>query len=478
MSMDVQLFKKCIISDAKINNSLFSKLMFYAAKIGADLFQEIPEKIDEYDKIMIISPMMAIREDCPDLFSIVPNGKIGVLNEKNFNHEKNYSLNIVILCKEHFEGFISSPLIFLEKNKEKIFELSYKFNRLPCMDSVSGESRLSAYIINYNDVDDATINDDLSNWLPPYEYRQNIALVTDGCGIGDLVCVEPLARFCRDYLFKDENLIIISDYPELYEHLGLPIYGNKEYVPNARAYRRLTCFAPENDGSIHSQVLSHPQMNSTDYSSILAIKYQLSNDMKQISLSDNTHLLSDNLKSILSNSLIVHAGKHWASKTFPIDWWQSVVELLADNGINIVLIGKKINEGQGVVDVKCTRKNIISLVDKLTLRQTIGALKISPAVLTNDSMPIHISGAFDNWIFPILSCKKFEHVMPYRNGKQDYKVVALNKGYVFDYKTNRINQLDGFKIDACSEEKIREILPTPEEVLAVVKGKLYAEKLS
>ena len=53
-------------------------------------------------------------------------------------------------------------------------------------------------------------------------------------------------------------------------------------------------------------------------------------------------------------------------------------------------------------------------------------------LVTNDSSPLHIAGAFDNWIVTVPTCKHPEHILPFRNGTQSYKTKVLYKKLLLD----------------------------------------------
>jgi len=451
----------------KDDKSLFHKtIVKYAKEHDLNIaFGDIDS--DEFDRVLLINGDFLITDHAPNIFDVVPAHKLGVLaNDKRIN-EGEFNIDVMVLNKEDFLDLKKETDIKKFLSDKKIHRISYKFNRLPSADKECGECRFESFFLNYNSIAGASI--DVEAELRQEKRPQNIALLMDGCGIGDLVCAEPVARYAKEKLFAGENLILVTDHKELYAHLNIPMVTNKEKVQDAASYFKMNCFGrSENGEGIHDGFLSHPLMNSTDFSSILAYKVQLSPQEKQIKLPDYQELLTKEQRQILSESVLIHAGKHWKSKTFPAEWWNEVVEKIS-NHFPVVIVGKTIDKNQGFVPISVKAPNIEDWTDKQTLRQFIASISISPVTLTNDSCPIHIAGAFDNHILAILSCKRAEHVMPFRNGTQSYKATVLNKGYVFDFKKMRPNQLDGFKIDECSEEKILEILPSSDEVLRAVK---------
>ena len=86
-------------------------------------------------------------------------------------------------------------------------------------------------------------------------------------------------------------------------------------------------------------------------------------------------------------------------------------------------------------------------------------ISLSKVTLTNDSSPLHIAGAFDNWIVVIPTAKHPDHILPYRNGTQYYKTKAL-------YKKLLLDDLD-----------VKTISPKPDTINMIPKGKDIIEYL-
>lgn len=461
--------------------ALLNTITAYAKRVEAQL--TFDEKItDENGLYLFLSPFCAVRDDTPDLFLLheddLKKGKLVV-----FRDEVDYFNFDVILgggkvLKEFFEA--KNHYEWAQANRDlKVTKLNYRYNRLPLLDDW-GEPRHSSFVINYSQGAEApglldVIKKDLDLWRPPFKYKENVALMVDGCGLGDVTECEPVARFAMEELYHDANFVIVTDKPELFEHLPVPIYGNKDKVPEAGNYYKMFCFG-DVESPKQGRYLSHSQCHCTDFCSFMAYRRQIPVPRKEIHLSDFTSSLSPEDREYLSNAILVHPGRHWPSKTFPPEVWESYVEGLVEAGYKIALIGKDLGSDQGVVHFHlkdAVRPRVKDYTNQMSLKQLIAAHQISPAVLSNDSAPLHIAGAFDNWIFAILTCKQWEYVMPYRHGSQEYKALALNKGYLYETKRHRPNQLDGFKIDKYDRiEDLLGILPSKEEVVQAVSARI------
>ena len=178
----------------------------------------------------------------------------------------------------------------------------------------------------------------------------------------------------------------------------------------------------------------------------------------------------EELKSVydidFENLVIVHAGRWWPSKTFPKEWWQEVVNGLAAKGIKVALIGRTIGEEQGYVDIDCP-KGCYDFRDLTSLGAMIALISLSKVTLTNDSAPVHIAGAFDNWLIVIPTCKCPDHILPFRKATQYYKTMALYKKLVIDdldilWLSEKPDTIDILKKD------IYEYLPDVVEVINAV----------
>jgi hypothetical protein len=229
-----------------------------------------------------------------------------------------------------------------------------------------------------------------------------------------------------------------------------------------------TC--PEDEKSEHkmSHVLFHP----TDFASMSMIKRTIPNIEKTIKLKlEAEDALS--VLQMLSNkkkdkpTIVVHAGKWWPSKTLPQDWWQKIVDKLSEK-LTVVLIGKTIDENQGYLPIQCP-KDGIDLRDLTTLGELMSLISLSRCLLTNDSSPLHIAGAFDNWIVTIPTCKHEDHILPFRNGTQYYKTKALRKGLLLDDLEIRHTEFHTDTIDLIPEGKtLYDYIPEVDEVVKEV----------
>jgi hypothetical protein len=476
---------------AKLTHPSFQK---YAEKIGADFLSinkntsstphwekfQIYDLLNKYEKILYVDTDILIRSDCPDLFKIVPDNQLGLFDEMPFTEGRNISL--IESCKDYGvilknwggKYFNSGVMVIprnwkflfkkperelfnfyeqgylnvkinqeLEKvgNEMSVFDLPYNFNRMACMDRVTGEERFASYIMHYAGFPDVgfvldLIAKDKKVWERDepsgFKYKRHILIDVQG-GLGDQVEAQPGIRYLINYIYPDQDINIVTHYPELFKDVkGAKIFLHGEFVRQSDTpyYHVNTLPGPSTvTWSIVSNLLCH----TVDYCSIALLRRTLPNKDKSIILNVKDETIK-NVKAIcgedLENLVVVHAGKHWESKTFSTDWWQEVVDGLQKEGLKVCLVGKN-DLTRGVLPVKA-RAGMVDARDLLSLEEFIALLSKAKILLSNDSSPIHLAGAFDNWIVLIPSCKHPDHIIPWRNETQKYKSKSLYKRLVLD----------------------------------------------
>lgn len=493
----------------------------YAKKIGADFVNitenhpefitqkwnkfYIHELLNKYKRILYLDVDIIVREDCPDLFELVPEDKLGMFNEGRFAPRFEflqqaseyygeplkkwngafYNSGVMVISRRHKQIFklpkgfdyveTDQPWINLRINNDKVqmHELDWKFNRMDIIDKFIGISRLDSYIVHYagapKEILLNVLKADIEQWkmdAPEYHYKRNI-LISVSAGMGDQLCSEPAIRFTQK-LYPDANIFVVTHFPRLFEHLDLPVMDYDEWQGiNDALLTMHTC--PEDEKSEHkmSHVLFHP----TDFASMSMIKRTIPNEDKRIKLKVDVEDVANILNMIQikpdKKTVLVHAGKWWPSKTFPVDWWQKVVDGLSKK-LTVVLIGKTIDEKQGYQPIVCPEGGY-DFRDLTTLGELIALISLSKCLVTNDSSPLHIAGAFDNWIVTMPTCKHADHILPFRYGTQTYKTKALNKSLLLDDLEIRHTEFSPDTIDLIPKgKKITDYLPDPEEVVKQV----------
>ena len=457
----------------------------YAEKIGADFLNVtefnkyyitqkwnkflIAELLNEYKRIIYVDIDILIRDDCPNLFEIVPNDKLGMFNEGRYAprlefleqaseyygeplkkwNGKFYNSGVMVISRMHKKVFkLPKGIDFVETDQPyinlrilndeiKMFDLDFRYNRMDILDKFCGISRLDSYIVHYagapKEIQMGVMQKDILQWqadAPEYKYPRNI-LIAVSAGMGDQLCSEPAIRYTQK-IYPDANIHVVSHFPRLFSHLTVPVMNYDQWKGINDAVLTLhTC--PEDEKSEHK--LSHVLFHPTDFASMSMIKRTIPNAEKTIQLkleAEDVAYVIDLLKDKNRNkpTVVVHAGKWWPSKTLPVEWWQQIVDKLSEK-LTVVLVGKTIDEKQGFLPINAP-KDGYDFRDLTSLGELMALISLSRCLLTNDSSPLHIAGAFDNWIVTMPTCKHEDHILPFRNGTQSYKTKALRKGLLLD----------------------------------------------
>lgn len=302
--------------------------------------------------------------------------------------------------------------------------------------------------------------------------EKNLLFSTWG-GIGDVICSEPTVRYALEN-FKDCKITVATHHPEIFQHLKLhDVYDLKKENPIQDDYLVLHTIPNQDNSSLIPLFISHMITNCVDFPSLSAMRMQLPIKDREVILKPEPPQNKKIFKIFAErkNHVVIHAGRHWASKTFPSDWWNSVIESIKQEGLIPVLIGKHDGESQGYVDT--TAEGCVDLRDKTSLNDSIWLVQNSPVVVCNDSSPLHMAATGDAWILFIASVKHPDYITHYRKGVFGWRMQNLSVGGLWDITPACPNTTADVLIDKIPEEKIRSILPSPE-----IFGRLCREKIN
>jgi hypothetical protein len=428
---------------------------------------QIFDLLTVYNRILFIDTDIIIREDCPNLFDIVPENKLGIFNEAPFTDRskeliidcckaygkklpswngKYYNSGVMVVSRNHrflfqkpdleYFSFFEQTYLNLRIAEEvsggslEIFELDYRFNRMCCVDRFLGEHRCASYIIHYAGFPSLSealrlIKKDKETWNSnSIDYKKHIYVSVTG-GLGDQISAEPAIRFMREKIFPNDDIIVATHHPKIFEHLNISTYVQGTFPGKDDTPLYLTESLPGPESMTWS-VVSNLLCHTVDYCSMALLHRTLPLKDRQIKL----RACEEDLKSVEKlvenpeDYVIVHPGRHWNSKTLPLEYWQEIIDRMSEI-FKIIIIGKD-EKTRGTLNVKCPT-NALDLRNLLDLGSLIALISKGKMVVSNDSAPIHIAGAFDNWIALIPTCKHPDHVLPYRNGSPDYKSLTLYK---------------------------------------------------
>lgn len=304
--------------------------------------------------------------------------------------------------------------------------------------------------------------------------ERNLLFKTWG-GIGDQICAEPTLRYAFKE-FKDCQISLASEIPELFRHLPWKkIYNLEESQPYWKRYFVFdTIVSPKH---LLWQFVSHCITNCVDFPSICALRCQLPIKDREIHLApkepSGTIPYWDNDKAVF-----IHAGKHWASKTFPKDWWDAVINLLVDAGLIPVLIGADADDNRSTVDVDASR--CVDLRNKLSINDSIWYVQRAKVLLTNDSAPLHMAASKNpddletgkTWIGFVATCKHPDYISHWRNGQWSWREENLGLGGMWDIIDNCPNKGEEVTVEFVDEDLLRSWLPEPKKVVEWTLSKI------
>lgn len=508
----------------------------YADRIGADfivldekkLAQTTPhwEKfkildiLADYERVLYLDSDIIIRDDAPNIFDEVPKDCLGMFDEAPFTDGRSYPMNkgiedygykedlkwdgkyynsgVMVVSRVHrflfrkpekeiFNFYEQTYLnLIIAKEKIKIHNIDYKFNRMHCMDKYTGEERYGSYFIHYAGMPDLNMipqlmEKDVERWKqdsPNYKYKRRIWIDVQG-GLGDQVDAEPTIRFLLKNIYKNEDVRISTHWTEIFRHLEkqakVALHTEKLWDDmNTFPYRKCTLPGPD---TIQWTVVSNLLAHTVDFCSMSVLGRILPDNDKTIQLKVEQEDI-EAMKKVtgikdFSNIVIVHAGRHWESKTFPEVWWQKIVDGILDVGFTPCLVGKD-DETRGAVELNL-RDGVIDTRNLLTTLEFFAIISQGKVLVSNDSAPVHIAGAFDNHIILIPTCKHPDHILPYRYGSKSYKSAALYKRLALDDMQQAPSTVYGAAADKLVGGDWKDYLPEPELVIEEVTKRMKKE---
>jgi len=289
--------------------------------------------------------------------------------------------------------------------------------------------------------------------------ERNLLFRTFG-GIGDAVCAEPTLRYALK-MFKGCKISLVSEHPELFTHLNFhEVFDLKTSKPDYDKYLLFDTITPPDDSNMVWLFFSHMLTNCVDFPSMCALRLQLPVADKEICLfGEEPKDLPDEIKHRIINGVIVHPGRHWQSKTFPKQFWDTVLAGLKSQKITPIIIGGDADDNRGTVNVDTS--DCIDLRNKLTLQESIWALKRAAVLLTNDSAPLHMAASGDAFIGFIATCKHPDLISHWRNGEWSWREKNFGKGGIWDTVDFCPNKGEKVEAEFVAPELLKTWLPDP-----------------
>ena len=132
-----------------------------------------------------------------------------------------------------------------------------------------------------------------------------------------------------------------------------------------------------------------------------------------------------------TDTVLIHPGRHWQSKTFPPEFWAAVVKRIGEQGMTAVLIGAD-RKDTGTVAFEYDEKHVIDLRNATTLAESIWLVKNARVLLTNDSAPLHMAASGDAYVGFIATIKHYDYITHWRHGEFGWRMKNFSKGGVWE----------------------------------------------
>lgn len=474
------------------------------------------DALKEWDRVLFLDADTLVNADkCPDLFELVPETHVGAFQEgsicprgrslaqalkfhrirTNRNYDGQYfNTGVMVLSKRHRDLFYWPTCIQDNYYEQSLinarvfaynvpyFSLDYKFNRMSVLDRLTGEERWGSHIIHYAGSNDfekliPAIQRDLERFKNNTPALTHIVVSLNG-GLGDAVYAEPVLRHMIENVYgkykETTRFHIVCHYPRVLAHFkydNVSVYENRAEVTYASEHMPYYEVAthPES-GHVMRKFLPYQAVHNIDFCAIGVLRNSMPVAAKEVQLlvtnEDRAELHKAAGTNHFRDCVLIHPGIGWPSKTFPADYWNKIIAGISSHGYRVVLIGKSMHDDKGVIDVSC-KLTTIDLRNKLSLGGLFAAVEACPKLLTNESSPLCIAGAFDNWIYLIETAKRAELLFPFRRGRVDYKTRAILKRHTSDDLDIRPTNIKPYSI-AEMRGNIEDCLTDPEEVVRIV----------
>jgi ADP-heptose:LPS heptosyltransferase len=245
---------------------------------------------------------------------------------------------------------------------------------------------------------------------------KKIGIVLTCAGMGDILSSTPIIR----YLYKIYNykIPVFTYNVELFKNSPyVNIYEYSEHEKFKNEYELIYTF--QIDKSVHTRI-NLVQLHSKSVGVEL-----LPSEMSLDFFPDK----DDIIKYLPKRYIVIHPTKTWPSRTWPFKNWQKLTNMLNDNNIEVISIGKDSSEigtyntQKPVFNIKI--KKGINLLNKLTIHQTWHIINNSMMLIAMDSGILHLAGTTDVNIIQLGSSINPFFRTPYRNSSQSYKLTYI-----------------------------------------------------
>ena len=122
--------------------------------------------------------------------------------------------------------------------------------------------------------------------------------------------------------------------------------------------------------------------------------------------------------------IVLHPGISDANRTWPTEFWQSLLEMLKSRGYMAIMIGRS-DAADGRSIASLPNNEYLDMTDKLSLSETVELLRHCDVLVSADSGPIQLAGATDIGIVGMYSVVAGRNRLPFRRGDPMHHAIAI-----------------------------------------------------
>ena len=275
-------------------------------------------------------------------------------------------------------------------------------------------------------------------------------------GRGDVVCAEPVFRYTIDYVLPEDEIVISSYAPDFFTHLAsnrVKVVNHNDLMNNIDEYsdyRTLCAYQNETrPGRGMMQAVTH----GVDYASFYTLGYILPTEHRRCRLPAVSEEEKELARKVfkeqydldIEETLLIHPGCTWETRTIPVEWWEKFVKHY-DGPVCVIgqesarpLKFKTKKDKEGYSPSLLPIDGVPRFTNNLTMRGLIVAISQAWGLITNDSLPVHIAGAFDNRLFTFATVKHWDTLRPYGHPlSYDFAIETVLKPYHYASTKNDI----------------------------------------
>lgn len=268
-----------------------------------------------------------------------------------------------------------------------------------------------------------------------------IILETKGGGLGDEICSEPVVRYaCQKLYPPDEDIRICTAFPEIFKHLSKRCGANASEL-GVSAGDKFLHLSSSPYKFVEGKHYTHPFASiaqplfvpTIEFHSMFMLRRTLPDADKRIFLGLNPVSVSKISNILGSNEApvaLVHGASTDETRMLPVDYCAELIHGLNELGFKTILFGR------------CERnynecRPSLNLINQLDVDDTVALVATSPLLITNDSAPVHIAAAFDNYLVVLPTIRHPDRLVHPRHGSRYWRTAAFYQKLMVDDKNWR-----------------------------------------